>query len=149
MTTDREPSEEGQSSTAVFASHGVDITPRKDHGVLKVVKRLGMETERPMIGDKMFVHYTGKLLNGKKFDSSLDRKEPFTFSLGKGQVIKAWDIGLSTMQKGEVSLFLCKPEYAYGAAGSPPKVPPNSTLLFEYPVQGVGGIVHDVQEVQP
>ncbi|XP_035236679.1 peptidyl-prolyl cis-trans isomerase FKBP5 [Anguilla rostrata] len=131
MTTDRELSEEGQCSTAVFTSHGVDITPRKDQGVLKVVKRPGMETERPMIGDKMFVHYTGKLLNGKKFDSSLDRKEPFTFNLGIGQVIKAWDVGLATMQKGEVSLFLCKPEYAYGAAGSPPKVPPNSTLLFE------------------
>ncbi|XP_061112952.1 peptidyl-prolyl cis-trans isomerase FKBP5 [Conger conger] len=131
MTTDRELSEEGQPSTAVFASHGVDITTLKDQGVLKVVKRPGIDTERPMIGDKLFVHYTGKLLNGKKFDSSLDRKEPFTFSLGKGQVIKAWDVGLSTMQKGEVSLFLCKPEYAYGAAGSPPKVPPNSTLLFE------------------
>ncbi|KAJ8257360.1 hypothetical protein GJAV_G00184780 [Gymnothorax javanicus] len=130
MTTDRELSEEGQCTT-VFTSHGVDITPRKDQGVLKIVKQPGAETERPMIGDKLFVHYTGKLLNGKKFDSSLDRKEPFTFSLGKGQVIKAWDIGLATMQKGEVCLFLCKPEYAYGATGSPPKVPPNSTLLFE------------------
>ncbi|KAI1897148.1 hypothetical protein AGOR_G00080210 [Albula goreensis] len=122
---------DGAAPTTVFAKHGVDITPRRDQGVLKVVKRVGVETERPMIGDKVFVHYTGKLLNGKKFDSSLDRKEPFTFSLGKGQVIKAWDIVVSSMQKGEVCMFLCKPEYAYGAAGSPPKIPPNSTLLFE------------------
>ncbi|KAG9339282.1 hypothetical protein JZ751_023982 [Albula glossodonta] len=128
MTTDRELPLDGAAPTTVFAKHGVDITPRRDQGVLK---KVGVETERPMIGDKVFVHYTGKLLNGKKFDSSLDRKEPFTFSLGKGQVIKAWDIVVSSMQKGEVCMFLCKPEYAYGAAGSPPKIPPNSTLLFE------------------
>ncbi|XP_036389599.1 peptidyl-prolyl cis-trans isomerase FKBP5 [Megalops cyprinoides] len=131
MTTDRELLVDGQSPTAVFALQGIDITPRKDQGVCKVVTRPGIEAERPMIGDKVFVHYTGKLLNGKKFDSSQDRKEPFTFRLGKGQVIKAWDIGVSTMRKGEVCLFLCKPEYAYGPAGSPPKIPPNSTLLFE------------------
>ncbi|KAJ8372163.1 hypothetical protein AAFF_G00293800 [Aldrovandia affinis] len=131
MTTDRELSLDEQSPTAVFATHGVDITPKKDQGVVKVVKRTGVEAERPMLGDKVFVHYTGKLLNGKKFDSSFDRKEPFSFSLGKGQVIKAWDLGVSTMQRGEVCLFLCKPEYAYGATGSPPKIPANATLLFE------------------
>lgn len=48
-----------------------------------------------------------------------------------GQVIKAWDIGVATMRVGEVSQFICKPEYAYGAAGSPPKIPPNATLVFE------------------
>uniref|UniRef100_A0A672P8G3 peptidylprolyl isomerase n=1 Tax=Sinocyclocheilus grahami TaxID=75366 RepID=A0A672P8G3_SINGR len=85
----------------------------------------------PMIGDRVYVHYTGRLLNGKKFDSSLDRKEPFVFNVGKGQVIKAWDIGVCSMLKGEVCLMLCKPEYAYGSSGSPPKVPPNATLVFE------------------
>ncbi|TVK90546.1 Peptidyl-prolyl cis-trans isomerase FKBP5 [Bagarius yarrelli] len=84
-----------------------------------------------MIGDKVHVHYTGKLLNGKKFDSSYDHKEPFVFNLGKGQVIKAWDIGVHSMQRGEVCLLMCKPEYAFGSVGSPPKIPPNSTLLFE------------------
>lgn len=49
----------------------------------------------------------------------------------QGQVIKAWDIGVRSMQKGEVCLLMCKPEYAYGSVGSPPKIPPNSTLLFE------------------
>uniref|UniRef100_A0AAY4AA54 peptidylprolyl isomerase n=1 Tax=Denticeps clupeoides TaxID=299321 RepID=A0AAY4AA54_9TELE len=98
---------------------------------LVLVKRQGRDGERPMTGDKVFVHYTGKLLTGKKFDSSLDRKEPFTFNLGKGQVIKAWDIGVATMLKGEVCTILCKPEYAYGTSGSPPKIPPNCCLVFE------------------
>ncbi|KAL4645833.1 peptidyl-prolyl cis-trans isomerase FKBP5-like [Arapaima gigas] len=128
MTT---ASMDDESPAAFFASHGLDITPNKDQGVVKVVKRQGVDAEMPMIGDKVYVHYTGKLLNGKKFDSSLDRKEPFSFSLGKGQVIKAWDLGVATMQRGEVCMFLCKPEYAYGTAGSPPKIAPNSSLLFE------------------
>ncbi|XP_030632086.1 peptidyl-prolyl cis-trans isomerase FKBP5 [Chanos chanos] len=131
MNTCEDLSLDGQSPTMIFASKGIDITPNKDRGVCKIVKRHGIEGEKPMIGDKVYVHYTGKLLNGKKFDSSLDRKEPFVFNVGKGQVIKAWDIGVCSMQKGEICLFLCKPEYAYGSAGSPPKIPPNSTLLFE------------------
>ncbi|XP_066559159.1 peptidyl-prolyl cis-trans isomerase FKBP5 isoform X2 [Amia ocellicauda] len=131
MTTDKDLAMEDTGPAASIATQGVDITPKKDRGVCKVTKRPGVEGESPMIGDKVFVHYTGKLLNGRKFDSSLDRKEPFTFNLGKGQVIKAWDIGVSSMRKGEVCLLLCKPEYAYGAAGSPPKIPPNATLVFE------------------
>ncbi|XP_053493076.1 peptidyl-prolyl cis-trans isomerase FKBP5 isoform X3 [Ictalurus furcatus] len=120
-----------QSPIALFASQGLDITQNKDRGVCKIVKRHGTEEERPMIGDKVHVHYTGKLLNGKKFDSSFDHKKPFVFNVGKGQVIKAWDIGVCSMKKGEVCLLMCKPEYAYGSVGSPPKIPPNSTLLFE------------------
>ncbi|MBN3304522.1 FKBP4 isomerase, partial [Amia calva] len=84
-----------------------------------------------MIGDKVFVHYTGTLQDGTKFDSSRDREEKFSFELGKGQVIKAWDIGVGTMKIGEVCQLICKPEYAYGTAGSPPKIPPNATLVFE------------------
>ncbi|XP_056606799.1 peptidyl-prolyl cis-trans isomerase FKBP5 isoform X1 [Triplophysa dalaica] len=120
-----------QCPTAVITSQGTDVTPNRDSGVCKIVKKHGVEGERPMIGDKVCVHYTGRLLSGKKFDSSLDRKEPFVFNVGKGQVIKAWDIGVCSMQKGEVCMLLCKPEYAYGSAGNPPKVPPNATLVFE------------------
>ncbi|NWW73735.1 FKBP4 isomerase, partial [Climacteris rufus] len=110
---------------------GVDITPKQDEGVLKVVKREGSGTESPMIGDKVTVHYTGWLLDGTKFDSSLDRKDKFSFDLGKGEVIKAWDIAVATMKIGEICRITCKPEYAYGSAGSPPKIPPNATLIFE------------------
>ncbi|KAM4699221.1 peptidyl-prolyl cis-trans isomerase FKBP5 isoform 1-T2 [Discoglossus pictus] len=110
---------------------GEDITPKQDRGVLKIIKRQGLSTESPMTGDKVSVHYTGKLSNGKTFDSSWERNEHFIFSLGKGQVIRAWDIGVSTMVRGEVCVLQCRPEYAYGATGSVPKIPPNATLFFE------------------
>ncbi|XP_043389329.1 peptidyl-prolyl cis-trans isomerase FKBP5 isoform X3 [Chelonia mydas] len=130
MTTD-EATKNEEVQTAGLAEQGEDITPNQDRGVLKVVKRPGNEDKSPMIGDKVYVHYKGKLANGKKFDSSRDRNEPFIFSLGKGQVIKAWDIGVATMKKGEICHLLCKPEYAYGSAGSVPKIPSNATLFFE------------------
>ncbi|XP_051043074.1 peptidyl-prolyl cis-trans isomerase FKBP5 isoform X2 [Phodopus roborovskii] len=131
MTTDEGTSNDGENPAAIVVEQGEDITIKKDRGVLKIVKRVGTSEETPMIGDKVYVHYKGKLSNGKKFDSSRDRNEPFVFSLGKGQVIKAWDIGVSTMKKGEICHLLCKPEYAYGSAGSLPKIPSNATLFFE------------------
>eukprot|EP00070_Physeter_catodon_P027772 XP_028334666.1 peptidyl-prolyl cis-trans isomerase FKBP5 [Physeter catodon] len=131
MTTDEAAKNNGESPAAAVAEQGEDITSKKDRGVLKIVKRAGNSEETPMIGDKVYVHYKGKLSNGKKFDSSHDRNEPFVFSLGKGQVIKAWDIAVATMKKGEICHLLCKPEYAYGSAGSLPKIPSNATLFFE------------------
>ncbi|XP_067855760.1 peptidyl-prolyl cis-trans isomerase FKBP4-like isoform X2 [Heptranchias perlo] len=110
---------------------GEDISPKKDGGVLKLVKKEGTGDETPMTGDKVSVHYTGVLLDGTKFDSSRDRDDYFTFDLGKGQVIKAWDIAVATMKINEVCQIICKPEYAYGSAGSPPKIPPSATLVFE------------------
>ncbi|XP_029286972.1 peptidyl-prolyl cis-trans isomerase FKBP5 isoform X2 [Cottoperca gobio] len=131
MTTDQDLTMDGQPATALFAANGTDVTPNKDKGVIKVVKRQGLDGERPMIGDRVTIHYTGKLLSGKKFDCSRDRKEAFTFNVGKGQVLKAWDIGVLSMQRGEVCLLLCKPEYAYGSAGNPDKIPPCSSVVFE------------------
>ncbi|XP_071074529.1 peptidyl-prolyl cis-trans isomerase FKBP5 isoform X2 [Dasypus novemcinctus] len=133
MTTDEGAKNNGRTSAAAaaVAERGEDITSKKDRGVLKIVKRVGKSKETPMIGDKVYVHYKGKLASGKKFDSSHDRKQPFVFNLGRGQVIKAWDIGVATMQKGEVCHLLCKPEYGYGSAGSVPKIPSNATLFFE------------------
>ncbi|KAF5893569.1 peptidyl-prolyl cis-trans isomerase FKBP4-like, partial [Clarias magur] len=125
--TAEEVSHDGQS----IPTEGEDITPKKDGGVLKLVKREGTGAELPMTGDKVFVHYVGTLLDGTQFDSSRDRNEKFSFELGKGQVIKAWDIGVATMRIGEICQLICKPEYAYGSAGSPPKIPPNATLVFQ------------------
>ncbi|XP_026167900.1 peptidyl-prolyl cis-trans isomerase FKBP4 [Mastacembelus armatus] len=126
--TAEELTSEGQNTIPM---EGEDITPKKDGGVLKLVKREGTGTELPMTGDKVFVHYVGTLLDGTQFDSSRDKGEKFTFELGKGQVIKAWDIGVATMKVGELSQLICKAEYAYGSAGSPPKIPPSATLVFE------------------
>ncbi|XP_037538795.1 peptidyl-prolyl cis-trans isomerase FKBP4 [Nematolebias whitei] len=122
---------EEQTGGGQHTMEGEDITPKKDGGVLKLVRREGTGSEFPMTGDKVFVHYVGTLLDGTHFDSSRDRGEKFSFELGKGQVIKAWDIGVATMKVGELCQLVCKPEYAYGSAGSPPKIPPNATLLFE------------------
>nr|CAD7425145.1 unnamed protein product [Timema monikensis] len=112
----------------------IDVTPSKDGGVLKEIIKEGTGYETPASGSRMRVHYVGKLTNGEKFDSSRDRGEPFEFNLGKGSVIKAWDLGVATMKKGEISIFTCKSDYAYGKNGSPPKIPPDVTLVFEIEV---------------
>lgn len=111
---------------------GIDITPTKDQGVLKIIKKEGDPNgEFPWKGDKVTVHYVGTLEDGTKFDSSRDRGDKFTFNLGKGEVIKGWDVGVATMKKGEVAQFTIKSEYGYGETGSPPKIPGGATLIFE------------------
>ncbi|EPQ17353.1 Peptidyl-prolyl cis-trans isomerase FKBP5 [Myotis brandtii] len=117
MTTDEGAKNNGENPAAAVAEQGEDITSKKDRGVLKIVKRVGNSEETPMIGDKVYVHYNGKLSNGKKFDSSHDRNEPFVFNLGKGQVIRAWDIGVATMKKGEIELLDFKGEDLFEDGG--------------------------------
>lgn len=82
-------------------------------------------------GNTLSMHYTGTLENGKKFDSSLDRKQPFSFKLGVGQVIKGWDQGILGMKVGGKRRLEIPPEMGYGAGGYPPVIPPNSKLIFE------------------
>ncbi|CAM0149622.1 unnamed protein product [Urochloa decumbens] len=105
-----------------------------DGGVLKTVIRkakddaIAPSDSLPLVD----VHYEGSLAeNGEVFDTTHEDNSIFSFEVGQGAVIKAWDIALRTMKVGEVAKITCKPEYAYGTAGSPPEIPPNATLIFE------------------
>jgi len=82
-------------------------------------------------GHTVKVHYTGWLTNGDKFDSSLDRNQPFGFSLGRGMVIRGWDEGVAGMKVGGKRRLTIPPQLGYGARGAGGVIPPNATLVFE------------------
>ena len=82
-------------------------------------------------GQRVKVHYRGTLTNGKQFDASYDRNQPFQFGLGAGQVIKGWDLGVAGMKEGGKRKLTIPPELGYGARGAAGVIPPNATLIFE------------------
>ncbi|GAB0096062.1 Peptidylprolyl isomerase [Sergentomyia squamirostris] len=97
-------------------------------GIKKRVENCSLKTKK---GDLVHMHYTGMLEDGTVFDSSLDRNQHFTFTLGSGQVIKGWDQGLLGMCEGEKRRLVIPPELAYGKRAMGDKIPGDSTLIFE------------------
>jgi FKBP-type peptidyl-prolyl cis-trans isomerase FkpA len=98
---------------------------------MKIEKLTAGTGASPKTGDTVTVHYTGWLTDGTKFDSSVDRADPFAFVLGEGQVIQGWDQGVAVMRVGDKVRLTIPPELAYGAAGYPGAIPPHATLIFE------------------
>ena len=92
----------------------------------------------PKKGDTVTVHYTGWLTDGTKFDSSVDRNDPFAFVLGAGQVIRGWDEGVATMRVGDKARLTIPSDMGYGAHGYPGVIPPNATLIFEVELISIG-----------
>lgn len=111
---------------------------------LQITDVVNGDGETAQSGQEVIVHYTGWLYDphqpdnkGKKFDSSVDRDQPFSFRLGAGQVIQGWDQGFAGMQTGGKRILVIPPDMGYGARGAGGVIPPNATLMFEVELLGV------------
>lgn len=109
--------------------NNIKIQPRKS-GLIIIPSTAG-GGPKPQRGDTVKVHYTGYLMNGQKFDSSVDRGEPFSFVLGMGQVIAGWDEGIAELQTGGKAKFIIPSSIGYGPRGAGQTIPPFATLIFE------------------
>lgn len=117
----------------------IDVSFAKDGGIMKKILKPAAEDAAgpPPKGFEVTAHYTGTLeADGSKFDSSVDRGQPFKFVIGKGSVIKGWDEGFASMKVGEKAILTIRSDYGYGDSGSPPKIPGGATLNFEVELLG-------------
>lgn len=128
--------EKTENETADKSTSDSDIPETVDHLIKKDIK-VGTGAEAKS-GDVVTVHYRGTLTNGKQFDASYDRGEPFTFHLGAGSVIQGWDEGVQGMKVGGKRQLIIPSEMGYGAQGAGADIPPNATLVFEVELLKVG-----------
>ncbi|KAL6340053.1 hypothetical protein AAG906_038888 [Vitis piasezkii] len=122
-------------TASVFAKKSGDVTDLQI-GVKYKPESCDIQAHK---GDKVKVHYRGKLTDGTVFDSSFERGDPIEFELGSGQVIKGWDQGLLGMCVGEKRKLKIPAKLGYGAQGSPPKIPGGATLVFDTELVAVNG----------
>ncbi len=135
VTTRRKKSVRPRCKRIVIAkSAGAAITTPT--GLTYVITRRSQERQ-PRPGETVVVNYTGLLGNGVKFDSSLDRGEPFNFPLGMGRVIKGWDEGIAKLRVGEQATLIIPPQLGYGERGAGGVIPPNATLIFLVELVGI------------
>lgn len=113
---------------------GAEVTTPTGLKYVDLVEGTGATPQR---GQTVTVHYTGTLENGTKFDSSVDKGQPYVFKIGTGAVIKGWDEGLMSMKVGGKRKLIVPATLGYGAVGSPPKIPGGATLLFDVELLGV------------
>lgn len=116
------------------ASEGKEITTSSG---LQYIDQVVGTGDTAKAGQTVSVHYTGWLTNGKKFDSSVDRGQPFSFRLGVGQVIKGWDEGVQGMKVGGKRKLTIPSNLGYGARGAGGLIPPHATLVFDVELLGV------------
>ncbi|WP_448563210.1 FKBP-type peptidyl-prolyl cis-trans isomerase [Trichothermofontia sp.] len=142
-----------KEATAVTPSESVEsaepVPPPGDEPVTELVTlpsglqyedlRVG-EGPSPKTGDRVTVHYTGTLTDGRQFDSSRDRGRPFQFKLGVGQVIKGWDEGVASMKVGGRRKLIIPPELGYGSRGAGGVIPPDATLIFDVELLAVNSV---------
>ncbi|MCS6292865.1 MAG: FKBP-type peptidyl-prolyl cis-trans isomerase [Nitrospira sp.] len=122
------------SGSESSASEGKEITTSSG---LQYIDQVVGTGDTAKAGQTVSVHYTGWLTNGKKFDSSVDRGQPFSFRLGVGQVIKGWDEGVQGMKIGGKRKLTIPSNLGYGARGAGGLIPPHATLVFDVELLGV------------
>lgn len=121
--------EEAEKLAQYIQKENITATP-SESGLYKIIQKEG-EGEAVAKGKVVTVHYTGMLLDGTVFDSSVKRDTPFKFQLGQNTVIKGWEEGLATMKKGEKARFIMPSSLGYGARGAGYSIPPFTSLIFD------------------
>ncbi|KAJ1531510.1 hypothetical protein ONE63_000185 [Megalurothrips usitatus] len=120
----------------IFSVNGDSKQKRLQIGVKRKVENCSYRAKN---GDGLSVHYSGKLEDGTEFDSSYERNQPLSLTLGSGQVIKGWEQGLLGMCIGEKRKLIIPSHLGYGSNGAPPKIPGDATLIFEVELVGIDG----------
>ena len=136
VTTRRKKRTRPRCPRVVVAKPTPGLATTTPSGLTYMITRRSQQRQ-PIPGETVIVNYTGLLPSGVKFDSSLDRGEPFNFPLGMGRVIKGWDEGIGKLRIGEQATLIIPPQLGYGERGAGGVIPPNATLIFIVELLGI------------